>query len=154
MRLTGKAAKTGRFYLEFCERFLGNNFKATCALETDSDSPRIFTLNDFQSYALMASGAQWICDTKGNWQLVEANGMELEFVVIELLDYLWVPALVPCAERLKHCVRIPQMAALLKLRMGLNMESLKCTQCSERECCKTGSHTSRHEQIAEAENSN
>mgnify|MGYP007095846834 CR=1 FL=1 len=123
--LTRDATHCARFFLNLCDRFVGSNGKATRALETDSDSPGKFTLDAFRTYWLMASGAQWVRDSNGNFQLVETNGAKTEAVVIEFLNDLGIPFWIFTSKGAKKTVGIRQMATLFELGVSLNVESFK-----------------------------
>jgi hypothetical protein len=123
--LTDKAAKACRFHLQLSNSFVRDTRITAEALQGNGYPARKFALSSFRSYCLMASGAQWVCDANGDWQLVETNGLEPEAVVIELLEYLGIPLWVFTGKSLHQVINPAQLATLFQLGCSLNMESFK-----------------------------
>lgn len=125
MGLVGDAAKACRFYLQFSNRFVGDARVTANTLQSDPYPAREFALNEFKSYCLMASGAQWIADSSGEWGLVNSNGPKAEAAVIELFEYLEIPFNAIESQSFNQRVNPAIIAAFLQAGCFLNMENLK-----------------------------
>ena len=111
---------------EFAQRlFRGAGEPALTRKGNGGNTAWEFTLDSFSTYCLMASGAQWIRDAQGHWQLIETNGLEPESAVIELCQFLNLPIFVSLDFVKKIPVDTSNLASLLKFGLPLHVEGLE-----------------------------
>jgi hypothetical protein len=76
-------------------------------------------------------GAQWESYKKGEWCLLETNGVETKTAVCELLEYLHFPFWALQGEIKEKTAFLDILAPLIELGMTLPVEYIKRTYCAE-----------------------
>jgi hypothetical protein len=145
-----------RFHMEFSKRFGGDAGIPASTVKDYGEAPWKFALNSFQTYYLMASGAQWIRDDEWHFALIETNGLELESAVLELIYHLCSPWLIIAEfyKQLRICLSVPVLASVVKCGLPLDMKCFKYSAEAKSSESETSGDRSRHENRRNPEHNN
>ncbi|SDJ23307.1 hypothetical protein SAMN04487867_12928 [Vreelandella titanicae] len=91
MSLVRSANHLRNLFMKCIHRFVQPRFKAAHAKNIDGQAAWKAHFDGF-CQLVTTSGAEWACNGKGYWQLLEANGIPLETAVGDFVELLGSPA--------------------------------------------------------------